>query len=79
MVKGLQCGIISLPVLSELQLYQDTFKFIKEEPSKNIKSVMLANHLRTTEERTQAVGLVIQQIKEKKCFATLDGWRDEVE
>ena len=78
MIKNMQCGMIPLPVLSELQSNQETFQFEKDEKTGNIKFVTINEQLTTAEQRTQAVDRIIREFREKKLFATLNGWRDEV-
>ncbi len=77
-MKGIECGIIPLAVITELQLHQDVFNFVKDETTENIKYITLAENLQTVDERTTAVGNVLQQLREKPVFSTLNGWRDEV-
>lgn len=78
MVKNIECGIIPFPVLNALQDYQETFPFVKDEKTGNIKYVMVNDQLKTAEQRTQSVAAVIKELREKELFASLHGWRDEV-
>ena len=78
MVKNIQCGTIPFPVLTALQGYQDTFPFVKDEKTGNIKYVTVNDGLITAEQRTQAIDTVVKQFREKNMFVTLNGWRDEV-
>jgi len=78
MVKNNQCGTIPFPVLDVLQNYQDTFPFVKDDKTGNIKYVTVNDQLITADQRTQAIDIIIKQFREKKLFVTLNGWRDEV-
>ena len=78
MVKNNQCGTIPFPVLDVLQNYQDTFPFVKDDKTGNIKYVTVSDQLITADQRTQAIDIIVKQFREKKVFVTLDGWRDEV-
>ena len=69
--------MIPFPVLDALQNYQDTFPFVKDEKTGNIRYVTVSDQLITAEQRTQAVDAVVKQFREKNMFVTLNGWRDE--
>ena len=78
MIKNNQCGTIPFPVLDALQSYQDTFPFVKDEKTGNIKHVTINEKLITADQRTQAIDTIVKQFREKNLFVTLNGWRDEV-
>ena len=78
MVKNTHCGIVPFPVLDALQNYQDTFPFVKDDKTGNIKFVTINDQYRTAEQRSLAVDHVVKEFRDKNMFATLNGWRDEV-
>eukprot|EP00794_Sanderia_malayensis_P007038 gene7038-7827_t len=77
-VNGCQCGFVPLKVINELQDHPDVFTLVKDEKTENIKYVTIAETLRSADERSVAVQNVLQQIREKNVFASLNGWRDEL-
>lgn len=70
-VDGIQVGLVRATVMSELSRYPNVFIV-------NPNSVTLNPAFRDYDERSENVESVLKDMKDKKLFITLKGWRDEV-
>lgn len=70
-VDGIQVGLVQATVTIELSRYPNVFIV-------NPNSVTLNPAFRDYDERSANIESVLKEMKEKKLFITLKGWRDEV-
>lgn len=70
-VDGVQVGLVRAAVTAELSRYPNVFIV-------NPNSVTLNPAFRNYDERSANVESVLKDMKDKKLFITLKGWRDEV-
>jgi len=70
-VDGIQVGLVQATVTIELSRYPNVFIV-------NPNSVTLNPAFRDYDERSANIESVLKEMKEKKLFVTLKGWRDEV-
>ncbi|KAE9526851.1 hypothetical protein AGLY_013499 [Aphis glycines] len=70
-VDGIQVGLVRSTVTIELSRYPNVFIV-------NPNSVTLNPAFRDYDERSANIESVLKEMKEKKLFLTLKGWRDEV-
>ena len=70
MCSGNQVGLISPQVVEQLKSYQDVFKISDD-------FVTLDPKLSSYEERSQAIGNVLADLKARDIFLALRGWRNE--
>lgn len=70
-VDGIQVGLVRATVTIELSRYPNVFIV-------NPNSVTLNPAFRDYDERSANIESVLKEMKEKKLFITLKGWRDEV-
>lgn len=68
---GIQVGLIRATVTVELSRYPNVFIV-------NPNSVTLNPAFRDYDERSANIESVLKDMKDKKLFVTLKGWRDEV-
>lgn len=68
---GIQVGLVQATVTIELSRYPNVFIV-------NPNSVTLNPAFRDYDERSANIESVLKEMKEKKLFVTLKGWRDEV-
>lgn len=68
---GIQVGLVRATVTIELSRYPNVFIV-------NPNSVTLNPAFRDYDERSANIESVLKEMKEKKLFTTLKGWRDEV-
>lgn len=68
---GIQVGLVRATVTIELSRYPNVFIV-------NPNSVTLNPAFRDYDERSANIESVLKEMKEKKLFITLKGWRDEV-
>ncbi|GAB1602646.1 nudix hydrolase 20, chloroplastic-like isoform X1, partial [Argonauta hians] len=74
-VEGCQVGLIPRPFWSELEAYSDVF-YMESSSGGRGDSVHL-QHFQTVEERSRRMESVLQDLRGKKVFKKLDGWRNE--
>lgn len=72
-ISGEQVGIIRSDIWKHLQHYPSVFQY-----DKGSQSVTLNPDWRTYEERSEKLDTILRELKTKRIFSTLDGWRDEV-
>lgn len=70
-VDGIQVGLVRAAVTVELSRYPNVFIV-------NPNSVTLNPAFRNYDERSTNIESVLKDLKDKKLFVTLKGWRDEV-
>lgn len=70
-VDGIQVGLVRATVTVELSRYPNIFIV-------NPNSVTLNPAFRDYDERSAHIDFVLKDMKDKKLFVTLKGWRDEV-
>lgn len=70
-VDGIQVGLVRAAVTIELSRYPNVFIV-------NPNSVILNPAFRNYDERSANIESVLKDLKDKKLFITLKGWRDEV-
>ena len=70
---GEQVGIIRSDIWKHLQHYSSVFQYDGRS-----QSVTLNPDWRTYEERSEKLDAVLRELRMKRIFSTLDGWRDEV-
>lgn len=68
---GIQVGLVRATVTIELSRYPNVFIV-------NPNSVTLNPAFRDYDERSTNIESVLRDMKDKKLFITLKGWRDEV-
>ncbi|XP_050528182.1 uncharacterized protein LOC126898284 [Daktulosphaira vitifoliae] len=69
-VNGFQVGLVQESIISELSRYPNIFII-------NNKNIVLNPIFKNYEERSTQVEKVLRDMKEKRLFVTLKGWRDE--
>lgn len=68
---GIQVGLVRATVTTELKRYPNVFIV-------HPNSVTLNPAFRDYDERSEHIESVLKDMKDKKLFITLKGWRDEV-
>ncbi|XP_033647464.1 nudix hydrolase 20, chloroplastic-like isoform X1 [Asterias rubens] len=77
-IENHQVGHITPTVLKHLQGYPDVFVITKDAASDAVERVSLSPSLKTFEERTSKMAVLLQNLKKLSVFRTLRGWRDEM-
>ncbi|KAL4228799.1 hypothetical protein ACF0H5_011839 [Mactra antiquata] len=74
-INELKVGILVPEVIHELENYPDTFEFTRQD-NKIVKVCLNKKHV-SVEERSLAMKLVLDDLRQKDKFFTLRGWRNE--
>ena len=71
-------GLIRPDVAGYLRDYPEVFLMEPNSVTGEVERVELAHSLATFTDRTNKMAEVLQALRKKDVFSTLDGWRNEV-